>query len=367
MLFEIVMGHVLFSIPWIAIFITSQVNSGESPRPILSLIGHTARQDQGAWIIDLHLRNCRERGLLINPEELRLKIEGWVSNSRIATHAAPRWSSLSLKPDINQMVYTDVIAAAEDSLRCREHLTTWVWAEERFGPDRDFLLKSDDGPKMAAHPLSSPSSEALLPSSLGPGETLHVRLRIDHQHTLYGEYDPLLGIRTLQLSLGSFSVQDVVALDREQYLAQPKYSWPDPPEERRDTRHFISKPDSLHLEADVYGHRAYRYQEQPVRYDTRMNLQFWYLIAAGTEGECCVRVGQNKDTPHAWRQLHEAAFEEPLKAVGRWTKFERIIQVKPEATKLILEFKILGDQNVGEMWIDDVSLKPLNSSLSGGP
>lgn len=361
------MADLLFSIPWILAFMTSQFSPVESSRPLLSLLGHTARQDQGAWIIDLHLCNCREQGVLINPEEFRLKIEGWVSNSRITSHAVPRWSSLSLTHNINQMVHTDVIAAAEDVHRCRENLTILVWAEEQFGSNSEFLLKPEDDPKISTDLLSSLSSETLSPSSLGPGETLHVRLRIDHQHTLYGEYDPLLGTRAVQLSLGSFIVQDVVALDREQYLAQPKYFWPNPPDDRRDTRYFISEPDSLHLEADVYGHRAYRYQELPVRYDTRIKLQFWYLIASGTEGECCVRVGQNKDTPHAWRQLHEAAFEEPLTAVGRWTKFERTLQIKPEATKLILEFKITGDRNVGEMWIDDVCLRPLNRNLNGGP
>ena len=187
------MADLLFSIPWILTFMTSQFSPVESSRPLLSLLGHTARQDQGAWIIDLHLCNCREQGVLINPEEFRLKIEGWVSNSRITSHAVPRWSSLSLTHNINQMVHTDVIAAAEDVHRCREHLTILVWAEERFGSDSEFLLKPKDDPKTSTDLLSRLSSETLSPSSLGPGETLHVRLRIDHQHTLYGEYDPLLG------------------------------------------------------------------------------------------------------------------------------------------------------------------------------
>ena len=131
--------------------------------------------------------------------------------------------------------------------------------------------------------------------------------------------------------------------------------------------HFVSAPDSLHLEADVQGHQSYRYQERPVRYNTKMKLRFWYLIAAGTEGECRVRVGQNKDTPLAWRQLHEAGFEERLKTIGHWTKYERIVQTEPEATRLILEFKIVGEIDVGEMWIDDVSMEPLGITGPGGP
>jgi hypothetical protein len=207
----------------------------------------------------------------------------------------------------------------------------------------------------------------LLPLSVGPGDAIHIRLRIDHQHILYGDYDPLLGVRTIALTLGKSIVRDVVQMDREQYLAQPKFTWPEPPEDRRDPQHFISSPDSLYLEADVLGHQSYRYPERPVRYNTKMRLRFWYLIAAGTEGECRVRVAQNKDTPIAWRPLHEASFEEGLKTIGRWTKFERIVQIDPEATRLILEFKITGEVNIGEMWIDDVSVEPVGNNTPTGP
>jgi hypothetical protein len=196
---------------------------------------------------------------------------------------------------------------------------------------------------------------------------VHVRLRIDHDHMLYGDYDPLLGVRTVEVSFGALVVRDVVPLDREQYLAQPKYSWPQPGEERRDTHHFVSAPDSLHLEADVPGHRSYRFQERPVRYNTKMRLRFWYLVAAGTDGEALVRVAQNKDTPLCWRQLHAATVEEQLKTIGRWTRYERVIQTEAEATRLVLEFKITGDADVGEMWIDDLSLEPLTCSGPVGP
>ena len=148
---------------------------------------------------------------------------------------------------------------------------------------------------------------------------------------------------------------------------QPKYTWPEPPDERRDTRHFFSAPDSLYIRADIPGHQSYRFQERPVRYDTKMKLRFWYLIAVGTEGECRVRVGQNKDTPLAWRQLHEGGFDERLKTIGHWTKYERIVQTEPEATRMILEFKIVGEIDSGEMWIDDVNLEPVGIIGPGGP
>ena len=196
---------------------------------------------------------------------------------------------------------------------------------------------------------------------------MHVRLRLEHQHVLYGDYDPLLGVRTVEITLAGATVRDVVPLDREQYLAQPRFAWPEPPEDRRDTRHSVSGPDSLHLEAHVPGHQYYRYPDRPVRYGTPMRLRFWYLIAAGTEGECRVRVAQYKDTPTSWRMLTDAGFEKCLKAVGRWTKVEHVFPTEAEATTLALDFRIAGDTDVGEMWIDDVSLEPVGCPGHTGP
>jgi len=192
-----------------------------------------------------------------------------------------------------------------------------------------------------------------------------VRLRLEHQHFLYGDYDPLLGLRAVELRLGAATLNDpVVPMDREQYLAQPKATWPVPPEDRRDTRHYVSGPDSLHLEAHIPGNQYYRFPERAVRYGTKMRLRFWYLIAAGTEGECRARIAQYKDTPTAWKVLTDGAHEEVLTTVGRWVKVERIFRTESEATTLALDFRICGGAEVGEMWVDDVSLEPVGAAHS---
>ena len=89
------------------------------------------------------------------------------------------------------------------------------------------------------------------------------------------------------------------------------------------------------------------------------------MIAAGTEGECRAGVAQFKDTPTSWRILNSGGFEQCLKTVGRWTKVDRVIQTEPEATTLTLEFKIVGETEVGEMWVDDVSLEPVDIQRLG--
>ena len=352
---------------WFLGFAPLDVIQAESRRLPLSLVDRVVTQDQGSWIIDYRLRNATPSGIIITPEEVGLKVKGWVSNSRVTSHAVPRWLSLTITPCVSPTAFYKVINAVDESQRCRERLAIQVWEEDRGRSDSEVSGTSLDSLPIALAPATSSGVISISPLSLSPGDTMHLQLRIDHEHILYGDYDPLLGVRIIDLVIGDSCIRDVLPFDREQYIAQPKYTWPNPPEERRDTRHFVSAPDSLHLEADVHGHQSYRYQECPVRYNTKMKLRFWYLIASGTEGECRLHIGQNKDTPLAWRQLHEASFKEHLTTIGRWMKYERIIQTHPEATRLILEYKIMGEFGAGEMWIDDLSLEPSCNIEPGGP
>jgi hypothetical protein len=365
-------GHSLTvaTLAWVLAASPSLAIDVSSTRGTLSLVNRSMTQDQGAWVVDYRLRYTGKTGVIVTSEQIAVKVEGWVSNSRVASHALPRWSSLAISRGPDLSAISEVVAAADEAHRCRERLVVSVWTEDQ-GP-----LRTRSGAPTGAHakaetgqllPAGLTEPVTVLPLSLGPDAIVRVRLRLEHQHILYGEYDPLLAVRAVTLTLGSASVVDVVPLDGEQYLAQPRFTWPEPPEERRDTRHAVSGPDSLHLEAHVPGHQYYRYLERPVRYSTKMRLRFWYLIAAGTEGDCKVRVAQCKETPVSWRMLNSGGFEQCLKTVGRWTKVERLIQTESEATTLTLEFKIVGETEVGEMWIDDVSLEPVGCDGPGGP
>ena len=352
-------------------------------RATLVQVGRTVVQDQGAWVVDYRLRHTGPTGIMVAPEQIAVKVEGWVSNSRVASHAVPRWSSLAVARGPEFSATGEVIAAVDEAHRCREKLIVWVGSED---PDPCRPVAGAAVPRLPGDPRPAPAGEraagartgsgresgpagatAGLPLSLPPGGLVHVRIRLEHQHVLYGDYDPLLGIRAVEITLGGATVRDVVPLDCEQYLAQPKFTWPEPPEERRDTRHSVTGPDSLHLEAHVPGHHYYRFPDRPVRYATKMRLRFWYLIAAGTEGECRVRVAQYKDTPTSWRMLQSGGFEKCLKVVGRWTKVEQIFTTEPEATTLALDFRIAGDADVGEMWVDEVGLEPVGCPGHVGP
>jgi hypothetical protein len=338
-----------------------------SGKPTLTLIDRTVTQDQGTWVVDYRLRHAGQTGIIVAPEEIAVKAEGWVSNSRVASHTIPRWSSLTLAQGAEVPAVADVITASNELQKCRERLLVSVWTEDQDLPKHKSNLPPGSREKTSSPALSSSEPGSALLLSVGPSAIVHFRLRIEHQHLIYGDYDPLLAVRTITLALGSARVRDVLPLDREQYLAQPQFTWPDPPDNRRDARHAVSGPDSLHLEAGIPEHQYYRYPEHPVRYSTKMRLRFWYLIAVGTEGKCSVRLGQIMDTPISWRPLHNGCYEECLKTIGRWTKVERIIQTEPEATTVTLEFKIFSETEVGEIWIDGVGLEPMVGAFTGGP
>ena len=334
----------------------------------LTLVERTVVQDQGSWQVDYRLRYEGATAMTVTPGEIRARVEGWVSNSRVASHALPRWSSMTIEGASGLCATSDVIASADESQRCRERAVVQAWTGDIEGPTEP-VARAGAGAVAVAGSGSQPGHAAPADRatvlSIAPGATVRVRLRLEHQHVLYGDYDPMLGLRAIELQLGGATLRDpVVPMDREQYLATPKEAWPTPPEDRRDTRHYLSGPDSLHLEAHIPGNQFYRFPERPIRYGTKMRLRYWYLIASGTEGECRARVAQYKDTPTAWKVLTEGAQEEVLTRVGRWIKVERVFRTESEATTLALDFRIAGGAEVGEMWIDDVSLEAVGAASS---
>lgn len=301
------------------------------------------------WQVDYRLRNDGPTGLVVTPSDVAAKVEGLVSNSRVASHTAPRPSLHALRGPTGLSAFAEVVESADENHRCRERATLQVWPDDEAAPDPAAAAAGAEGPTF----------------SLAPGAIARARLRLEHHHFLYGSYDPLLGPRTLDLQLGKASLRDALPLDREPRVARKGLSWPRPPADRLDTTQFLSAPDSLHLEAHVAGNHQYRFEDQPIRYATRMRLRFSYLVAPGTQGECRARIVQYKDAPTAWKVLSDGCRDESLSTVGRWTRVERVFRTEADATSLALDFRIAGGAEVGELWIDDVSLEPLDADPCG--
>jgi len=332
------------------------VAAGPAPQPkpdTLAVVERSVTQDQGGWLVVYRLRYQGTDSLVVHPAGILAKVEGWVSNSRVSAHATPRWSSVTIAGAQGLSGMSEVVASADEVHRCRERVVLQAWTDDPSGD-------ADTSTPPAGSPADQPPTLSLV-----PGASVHLRLKLEHLHALYGDYDPLLGPRAVEVKLGPATLRDVLPLDREQYLAQAKATWPDPPDDRRDNRRFVSAPDSLLLEAHIPGNHFYRFGERPVRYATKMRLRYWYFIAPGTEGECLAHVAQYKNIPGHYRCLSDGTFEQGLTTVGRWVRVEKIFRTEPEATDLSLDFRLTGD--VGAMWVDDLSLEPLAPHSPAGP
>ena len=345
--------------------------------PSLKVVDRTIGRERAAgsgWRVDYVLRNEAAETVTLNPVDVAARVDGWVSNSRVPGHAAPRRSSPVVQGADAATGLTAaavVIASPEESRRCRERLTLALWSGDEPEPPRFAPTPPPHAPTLVRRTAGSPDPNTPPAISAGaplavvpPGGVLRVRLSLEHEHLLYGPYDPLLGRRSVELVLGSTVVRETLPLDRAGAPARGAEPWsPSPPPEMVDTRVFLSAPDSLHLESEVAGKQSCRF-ERPVRYGSRLKLTFWYLVPPGCDGECRVKITQAKDSPRTYRVLPDGEWEHTLTPAARWTRVERIFRAEPDATSLTVEYRILGAE-WGEAWIDDIRLEPLDDGPPG--
>ena len=81
------------------------------------------------WQVDYRLRNDGPTGLVVTPSDVAGKVEGWVSNSRVASHSAPRLSTHVLRGPTGLSAFAEVVESPDEGHRCRERATLQVWAD----------------------------------------------------------------------------------------------------------------------------------------------------------------------------------------------------------------------------------------------
>jgi hypothetical protein len=321
-----------------------------------------SHQDQNAWIIDYRLKYQGSGELWLNPQDVTAKIDGWVSNSRLEFHNVPRKATTTIEnkeslTGSSAPIFTKINEdGSKTDEKCEEQVSISIWIKNGILPPNVFTATTN--PPLVQYPVFD------RPICIIRNDIINIRIKLEHYHIIYGDYDVLLGVRDISLDMGFYHIKDIFHLDKEEYVAYPQFEPHKIPEERLDNRYSMSG-QSLHLTADVPGNQYYRYPEQPVRYSSKMRLSFWYLIANGTEGECKFRVAQYKETPIAWKPLYNEADEQRLRVVGQWTKFERIINTTAETTKVTVEFKINSECDIGKMWIDNFVLEHVNQVKQG--
>lgn len=317
------------------------------PSPALVVESRQVRRDGGRWTVDYWLVGpiapVAGRGLSV-------AVAGDVSNARVPGHGRPLPSHLAARAIVRPPLTKGAAA--------------WRLGGTVVGGGAPLDIR-----RALAAGADAPTCAEKLDVELVTWAPGHHRLRLvlSHEHDVYGRRDPLLGAREVAIDLAGARLVDRLRLAAGGAGRPAAIVLPDPPKERLDARVAADGRPTLHLAAHVPGQHYYRYPDLDVPYGTRMRLSFRYLIAAGTEGECRYRVAQYKDTPTSWRMLNDAGFEGCLKVVGRWTRVERSFATDAEATTLALDFRIVGDSDIGEMWVDDVQLAPAGAVARGGP
>ena len=327
-----------------------------TPERRWSLVHRVIAQDQGDWQVDYRLRLDSGPAAALAAGDLAATVDGWVSNSRVPSHAVPRRSTPKVDGAAGGTSAHEVIASPDEAKQCRERLVLRAWSAAAAEPPP----RPKNAPPNAPDPLAA--------VEIAPGGVLCVR------HPARARTLPLRPVRpapraTARSSSGSARRPSATPcpLDREHYIAQAKATWPEPPEDRRDTRHFISGPDSLHLEAHINGNQYYRFPDRPVRVRDADEAQLLVPDRPRRRGRVprqglAVQGGPQRVPDPPGRAPRTSA----TASIGRWTKVERIVRTEPEATSVALDFKICNNADIGEVWIDDVKLEPAAPG-AGGP
>ena len=132
-------------------------------------------QDQGDWQVDYRLRLDAGPAVALAAAELAATVEGWVSNSRVPSHAVPRRLAPKVDGAASGTSTHEVIASPDEAKHCRERLILRAW--------------SAAAPEPAARPKTPRRTPPTRSSAveIAPGGVLRVRLRLEHEHFLYGD------------------------------------------------------------------------------------------------------------------------------------------------------------------------------------
>ncbi len=107
-----------------------------TPERRWSLVHRVIGQDQGDWQVDYRLRLESGPAASLAPGDLAATVDGWVSNSRVPSHAVPRRSTPKVEGAGGGTSAHDVIASPDEAKQCRERLVLRAWSAAAAEPPR---------------------------------------------------------------------------------------------------------------------------------------------------------------------------------------------------------------------------------------
>jgi hypothetical protein len=344
-------------------------------------VTRSAYQRDAQWVIDYTVKNTSPAPVQLATANVRVKVDCWVSNSNVPGHGVPRLSLIEGN-GIVKTAQCEVIKHSDTALQCQEKMSLSILQNGKpvkpgtqtvtLPPEPDTVntggdegeneeMKMARGEEPPPQPPTPRTEEKPVDTTvtIPSGGEVILRITLQHMHEMYGDLDLLLGTRSCRVDfdqLGNWSDAAIECVDPR--VVVPAVSIPEPGEDHRDKRYFISAPDSLYLAAHIPELKNYGLKEQSVRYSWKYRVRFYYLVATGGDGESRVRIKQAHDSANSWKQLSEYNVDEKLK-VGRWYVFDKIVTTQPNANTLRVEFRITDE--IGEMWIDNLTIEALNA------
>ncbi len=276
--------------------------------PVWEKTSCVIEQQNSDWIINYSFRAVKNCPDTIS-ENVAIKVVGYVSNSGVPDHEFHRWSELDSRA-----------RSVFEHKTCKEKL----------------LIENLDS----------------------KNGILSIQIKLNHSHPIFA-YSPLLGKRQITINIDTWHYSELLDMSREQYHALPNSNLTHNDDKADDT-YFLSPPHSLYLNSNLPGEQYYRFSEVPLRAGTRMELSFYYYMPQQPDGNFQCRWCEYRETEGSWKVLSDYSFEEVLKPTGkRWKKYTKRFTVSPETTTGAFDVRI-GNSEWGEVWIDNISLKPIN-------
>jgi len=193
-------------------------------------------------------------------------------------------------------------------------------------------------------------------------ELIHIQLappRLDCQIThLHNKLTapPLFGSRVITLESSRLKLHaDCLYSPIKKILLSPV------PEERLDSRHFLSPPNALYLSNETPGFNSFHFKDVIVKGGQQITIGFNYRQqGSGLRA----RLSQYHDTPHNWKKLE--IFDKSLPANKGWTKFEEKARLHQETTSIALDFRLTKNSS-SQVWIDEIEITQQDPYLIPGP
>ena len=293
------------------------------------------RQDKGTWVVSYKLRSPFGEEAFVRRSDVVMTLAGTASNSAVPGDGV-----------------------------CREFRIIASDAEKspgNFGRHAIHLDESDARSCRMAIRVEMGDKDAAV---ISPGRDLDLRIFFEHNHFVYGIWEPILGNWSLGVDMGEFQFRDRLKLDMAE-RARPDLAI-NVGEGSRDETYSKSAVNSVYFASHDPCKNNVSVNNIPVRYGTKLRFSFRYLVAVGTEGEPCVELRQETDVGNMWKRIYDADMTIVLTTVGKWHEYSGIINVDGSGSLLDVRFR-LASSDVGEVWISDLQLKEVGFSASGNP